>query len=78
MNKIIIGCAVTAAALSIGVGSAAAEGGGGRSACSNNGVPDGVVVLGIPGTYDSPGEVVSSIAPNLSRPGQVVRVLCAP
>jgi len=62
MRKFMISVAVLATALSFGIGSAHAAGGGGQSVCSGSSRPDGIVDLagGIQsGTWNSPGEVIS-------------------
>ena len=85
-KKTIVGCTVVVCALSIGMGTAHADGSGtGASQCSYSGQPDGVVDLpgGVPsGTYDNPGEVISYIAHvnGSSAPGvrDAVAAICNP
>jgi hypothetical protein len=74
--------AATAAAVALGAfafaAPAGAAGGNGASYCSGASAPDGVVDVNDPGTWNSPGEVVSYIAPEQVKPGQLVKSFCNP
>jgi len=59
-------------------GTAGAAGLNGSSLCSGSSAPDGVVDISNQATWNSPGEVISSVAPTQVKPGQTVKGLCNP
>jgi len=79
LSKIATG--IAAAALAGGIcmaGTAGAAGGKGASVCSGSSAPDGVVDPIDPATWNSAGEIISYVAPDLFRPGQQVKATCNP
>ena len=79
LRKLAIGMATLALAGGIGLaGTAGAAGLNGSSLCSGSSAPDGVVDPSNPATWNSPGEVISFIAPNQVKPGQEVKAFCNP
>ena len=81
VRKLAVGMATVALAGGIGIGlagGAGAAGGNGASYCSGASAPDGVVDPADPATWNSPGEIISYIAPELVKPGQEVKALCNP
>jgi hypothetical protein len=79
-RAIVAGCALTAAAFAVPAGAAVADGGGGRSFCSESGAPFGTA----PASYGNAGEIISWIArnegfdPDLPAPGLQVAAVCNP
>lgn len=57
---------------------AGAAGGNGASFCSGASGPDGIVDPDDMTTWNSPGEIISFIAPEQVKPGQLVKALCNP
>jgi hypothetical protein len=57
---------------------AGAAGGNGASYCSGASGPDGIVDPGDVTTWNSPGEIISFVAPEQEKPGQLVKALCNP
>jgi hypothetical protein len=79
LRKLAVGAAAVAFAGGIALaGTAGAAGGNGRSLCSGSSAPDGVVDVNNQATWNNAGEVISSIAPEQVKPGQVVKGLCNP
>lgn len=79
LRKFVMGMAAVAAAGGICLaGTAGAAGLNGSSYCSGASGPDGVVDPTNPLTWNSPGEIISFVAPNQVKPGLEVKALCNP